>query len=308
MGGSISFTAGVDSPSTPGQKSILSDAIEGVPTADHLLDAIEHHVRDGKTADNYEASFKVTEEDGGFLVHQYYSFDGQDFQAFSLYKIDRAIHEVQIQFFPNKVLYERSTCPNMGCIKVLSDPIRVEFWVFANEVRTSGPIIKAVADGILQKLEAQVDTHQDRKGIDDPSKFSVVSDPIEDKPVDADSFLDAFKKLMIEGEGCTEQEDGTLLEVRSGGGLWGAWGSSAYAKITLNKAENCASIHEYGTDSARVDLKSVTHLKVHSNPFRLELWNDQLLARRASDDELKLTFPKFDIQAFCQDVLKGMSS
>jgi len=291
----VSFAANADSVTEPGKKSILATGIEGV-TAEQLLGGIEKYIRDGKAKGEWASDVEVADKDGGILSTM--SFPGGH-KVMILYKIDKASNLVEIMTYPGPALYERGVFVSTCFLKVLTEPVQVEAWVISHPVRMSGGMLQALMDGALKGLDAQVETKMDAEGITDPSKFSVVSGPIEGKPVDADSFLDKYKQFQIDTNGATELPDGSLvIETSVAMGLV----STIYSKHEIKKGENCVYISSYGADDTMTDLQTVATLKAHRDPFRLEMWNDQVEARRAGDAELKV------VQPLLEGVLKELSS
>jgi len=285
MGNGVSFTAQEDSPTTPGQKSILTSEIEGV-ASDKLLDGIEKYVRDGKAVSGWQQSVEVTDKDGGILVRETYKGDAH---IFNLYTVDRASSQVEIKSFPNQVLFDKGVAVATGFMKVLSEPVRVECWSVMSDVRLSGRFLKGMLETILTTLDAAVEVAFDTPSIDDSSKLSASSSPIEGKSVDADNFLDKFKEILIDKQSATELQDGSLVEERAAN--WLGMGEKTYSKHIISKDDNCVCIYEYGTDSTMTDLSSIVHIKVHKGPFRLEAWRQQQFARRAGDPQKAIFEP-----------------
>jgi len=293
MGGSVSFTANTDSLTELGKKSILTSEIEGV-SADKFLEGIEKYVRDGKAASGYESNVEVADKDGGILVTLSYPNGAK---VSSLYKFDRASSQVEILTFPAPILLEKGAPTTTTWLKVLSEPVRIESWVNVHGERLAGPMLKGIVDNLLAGLDATVDTAQNAPSLTDPSKLSVVSGPIEGKLVDADSFLDMFSKFQIDSNGATELPDGSLVAEVSN-----LVAGTTYIKHMISKDDKSVYTYDYGSDSSMSDLRGVATMKVHRDPFRLEMWRKEEVARRAGEDELKL------LQPLVEGVLKAMAA
>jgi len=302
MGGSVSFTANVDSPSKAGAKSVMSDTIDGL-SAEQLLAGIEKYIRAGKTASGYEAQVEVSDKDGGVLVSQRFDipsiFGGGSSSVHTWYYFDAETQMVEAQFYANQAGFERGEPSTTGWIKVHHSPVKVEFWVDVHEVRSSGLVMKLMMDKLISEMGSRASSLAHQPGIDDSNKLSVVSEPIEGASVSPESFLEFFRGFLIDTMGATELPDGSIMEERSA--VLGI-SSRSYVRHVMKNDEGRVLCYEFGEDESLEDLFSVTHCKAHSEPFRLEMWNVSKLGRRAGDGEAKV------IDALLQGVLKAMQA
>lgn len=304
MGGGFSCST-ADSPTTPGLQSVVSEAIE--VSSNQLMDAMERFVRAKKTGEigdmaKFSIGVDVTDQDGWVLVAQKYELPavlgGKAFTLYFKYKFDMAASTVESLFFPGQSAYDRNEYLTTSYIKVLNDPVRIEHWVDAHEVRSHGDLLKGMMKKVLKNVEATTQCRSDSPSITDPSKLSVVSDPIENGKATADTFVGLYKDFIVEAMGGTELPDGTIVEERSSVITDIGIGTKSFAKHTLNQEEGHIYCHEYGADESLVDLVSTTHVQVHKEPFRLEQWNVQHAGRRVGQAEIDKVTP------FVQGVLK----
>lgn len=299
----LSFTANSDSPSTPGEKSVLSDAIEGVD-ADKLIDAFDKYIKAGKTADKNAAEVKVSEKDGGTLVAQTFEIPailgGGTHTFYLLHKVDVSKRMIEIQNFPSQFVFDNNQPLATSYIHILSDPVKIEWWTQAHEARSSGKVLKGMMDKVLSELDPPVESKCDQPGITDPSAHSVVSAPISDPKVSPESYLDFFKEILVDKMGATECPDGTIVEERSNVLAEFGVGNRSFARHKFNKEENHLYCEEYGADESMSELVGITHVQVHKEPFRLEQWNTQKAMRRAGEGSIKW------IEPFAKGVLESL--
>jgi len=303
MGGNFSFTANADSVSTPGAKCILSDKIDGV-TAEKLFAGLEKYIRDGKTKGGQEAEFSLADEDGGVHIMQAFNvpelFGGGTYIMHNVYRFDPLKHRVEHDFFSGQTQFDRKTPMFTSVVNILSEPVRVESWTEAHEVRSSGKLIKAGAEKVVAQMGSKATAAIDQPSLSDETKCSCITEPIEDASISADAFLDWFKSYLTETMQATELPDGTIIEERSGFLGEVGMGAKTFAKHVVKQDENHIYCYEYGEDESLTELAGVTHLQVHSSPFRLEWWNVQTPGRRAGEAQQKV------IQPFIEKVLKSM--
>mmetsp|Transcript_120243 Transcript_120243/g.299957 ORF Transcript_120243/g.299957 Transcript_120243/m.299957 type:complete len:305 (-) Transcript_120243:337-1251(-) len=285
MGGSISFTAGVDSPTEVGAKSVMSDTIDGL-SAEQLVAGIERYVKAGKTAQGLETKFDVVDKGDEVLVAQHFDIPGflggGSNTCYTSYRFNIAQNLVEIQLYLNQICFERSEPTTTGSIKVHSSPVKVEFWVDVHELRNSGLVLKAMMDKVLSEMGANASSSVHQPGIGDASKLSVVSTAIEGTSVTPESFLDFFRGFLVDTMGATELPDSSIMEERSA--VLGL-SSRSFVRHVMDKAERCVHCYEFGEDESLQDLLAVNHCQAHSEPFRLEMWSVNKPGRRAGEGE-----------------------
>jgi len=293
-GSSFNFTANVDSPSTPGEKSVLSDPIEDMD-ADKVFDAFATYVKAGKTADKNASDVKVSEKDGGVLVEMTFEIPalvgGGTHTFYLLHKVDPAKRLIEIKNFPSQYFFDKNEPLTTSSLIVLDGPVRFEWWTDAHAARSSGKMMKGMIDKFLGESDTPVETKIDQPGISDPAANSVVSAPIPDGKMNPESCLDVFKQFLVDTMGATELPDGTVVEERSNVLAEVGVGQRSFAKHVFNKEENHLYCYEYGADESMTELMSITHIQVHKEPFRLEQWNLQEAARRAGEGTIKFIEP-----------------
>jgi len=291
---SITFNVDEESPTTPGQKSVLSDPIEGVD-ADKLVEAFDKYIRDGKLADGRASDVKVSEKDGGILLAQTFEipgiFGGGTHTIFLWSRVDSPSRRIEVRNYPSQFFLDKNEPLATTWINVLCDPVRVELWTDAHEVRSSGKLMQGMMDKVLSELDSTVETKADQPGIGDSSVNSVVSAPISDPKVSPETYLDFFKQFLLDAMGATECPDGTVVEERSNVLADMGIGQKSFARHSFNKEENHLYCYEYGADEGMEDLVGITHVQVHKEPFRLEQWNLQNKKRRSGEGQVKLFEP-----------------
>jgi len=307
MGGSVgsfSYTPNSDSLACPGEKSVLSDPIDGV-TADKLFEGVEKYIRGGKTKAGKETEFDLTEKDGAVHIKQVFNipeiFGGGTHTVFQIYKFDAAKLSIEHQFFAGPKIFESGTPNTTNRSVIHADPCRVEFWQEAHEVRASGPMLKGMMEKVLSMMGSKAKAHCDQSSIAVAGKNSVTSDPIDDVSVTADSYLDFFKGFLTETMQATELPDGTIIEERSAMMDVLGIGTKSFAKHVIKMDENHLYCYEYGEDESLTEMVGVTHVQVHKEPFRLEQWNIQSPGRRAGPSHAGIVKP------FIDSILKFLS-
>jgi len=304
MGGKVSINVNVDSPSAPGEKSILTDAIDGV-TPEQLMEAMQKYIRDGKTVMGRETSFEATETDDGILcVHHWVIPDflgGGEYKLRILYKSDTANRQIEcVTFFSDK-LFERKESPAIGVFKVLQDPVRIESWTTVNDAcRLAGLLQKNLLEKALKGMGVPTNVQTDQLSPTDPSKLCLLSDPIESEALNADTYLDVYTKWLVDSAGATELPDSSFIEERAGWGSLFGVDEKVYAQHFVDKKENRLCIYDFGNDDKLQTIVSKTHLQVLRDPFRVEQYNQRQAGRRAGDEELKAAKP------FIEGVLEAL--
>lgn len=303
MGSSISYEADVDSPTTPGQKCVLSSAIEGV-TLEKLLDGMEKYVRAGKTGHARAKNVEVTDKDGGMLVHEHFEIPsilgGGTLDSYNLYKIDAANGLVESHFYPTQFHFDNGTAMTTNTVKVLNDPVRVEFWQQFHNGRSSGPMQKGMLEKVMSEFGVEAKVEMNSASVSEPGKFSAVAGPISGGSLEPDTYLDSFKTFLVDTMGATELPDGTVIEERSSMlGEIGV-GQKSFAKHVFQKEESRLYCYEYGDDESLTDCQGITHAQVHKDPFKVEQYFVQEAKRRGGESQKKL------VEGFVTSVLKHM--
>mmetsp|Transcript_42792 Transcript_42792/g.123697 ORF Transcript_42792/g.123697 Transcript_42792/m.123697 type:complete len:307 (-) Transcript_42792:121-1041(-) len=302
MGGNLSFTADADSIAEPGKKSVLCEGIDGAD-ADKLFMAFNKFVRDGKTASGKESNFAVTDKDGGVqAIHQYdipAAFGGGSWKMGYFYKFDAPARRLEVSSFHTEAQLDANTPGAKGTFVVHADPVRIEFWNELNEVRSAGPVLKGMMEHMLRKFSVTAEVKTDQPSIGAPDEKSVLSDPITDGDVTIADYFDKIKAVLVDEHGATELPDGTVIEDRSG--IQELFSDAkSFAKHTYNTEERYTKVYEYGDDESLSVVRSITTMRLHADPFRVEMWNTTQPGRVATETELKFAKP------FIEKVLKFM--
>mmetsp|Transcript_9325 Transcript_9325/g.32907 ORF Transcript_9325/g.32907 Transcript_9325/m.32907 type:complete len:194 (-) Transcript_9325:104-685(-) len=185
-------------------------------------------------------------------------------------------------------------------VNILSEPVRVESWTEAHEVCSSGKLMKAGAEKVLAQMGSKATAAIDQPSMSDKDKFSCLTEPIEDASISADAFMDFVKSFLTDTMQATELPDGSIIEERSGFLGEVGMGVKTFAKHVVKQDDNHVYCYEYGEDESLTELSAVTHLQVHTGPFRLEWWNVQTPGRRAGEAQQKV------LQPFIEQVLKSL--
>lgn len=304
MGSNFSWHVNADSPSAPGEKSVMSDAIDGVSAA-KLLDGMQRYVQDGKTANGRESKFEVIDKGDHLVTALEFQvpalFGGGSGSAFTTYYFDQEKLQMLSRFYQSRKHYEDDDPQCANIVQIHENPVRVEFWADYNECRSSGLIMEKMLARCLQEMGTAAKAVPDSPSPDDSTKLSVVSEPITDCGVTPATFLAFFRKFIVESMEGTALPDDTIVEER-GSLLLDSMGlvAKAFAKHELNEDERHVYCHEYGEDESMMAEIGITHVKVHDEPFRLEQYNVSNAGRRAGDAQLKI------IENFVSGVLKYM--
>lgn len=304
MGSSFSCHANVDSLSCPGEKSVISDAVE-VP-AEKLLAGMEKYVRDGKTATGRESKFEVLDKGDKIVTALEFEipalFGGGSGSAYTTYAFSKEKLEMKSQFFQSKAHYEKNDPQCTHMVKIHSDPVKVEFWAEYYECRSSGLLMEKMLGKVLQEMGTSAKAVPECKSPSDSSKLSVLSEPIEDVEITSETFLPFFRKFIVETMQGTELPDNTIVEER--GSFLDTVGitSKSFAKHELIEAENHVYCHEFGDDEAMTVEIGITHIQVHKAPFRIEQYNVSKPGRRAGDTQAKV------LEGFLSGALKHMEA
>lgn len=290
-----------DSPTTPGQPSLVSTEISGVE-ADKLLEAMEKYIRAGKGVNSKASEHSVADQDGGVLVKTLFKipemFGGGEVCTYNWYKFDAASLTVQIDHYPTDFFFKRKEALTTSWIKLLPGPI-IEFWVDAHEVRSSGLVMERMLNKVLESLGCPRSAKCDQPAIGAEGQFSVVSEPIESATVTAENYLDCFKKFLVDEMGATDLPDGTVIEERSSV-LGDLIGGASFAKHEFKAEEGHLYCHEFGEDESMQAEIGVTHVQVHKAPFKVEQWNVQKKQRLTGNAQKK------SIEEYVKNVLTYM--
>lgn len=302
MGSSFSFHPDVQSPSCPGEKSALSDPVQ-TATPEQLMVGMEKYVRDGKTTLGVESKFEVMDKGDHLLTVSEFElpaiFGGGSGSTFTTYTFDKEKLEMKYSHFQSRRHYEGNDPQSISTVRVHRDPVVIEHWVDYSECRGAGLLMEKMLGKVLKEMGTAARAVPESRSPGDPSKLSVMSEPIEDVEVTPQTFLAFFKKLVVETFEGAELPDGTVVEER-GSELLQMFGlmAKSIAKHEFDVAENHVHCHEFGEDESMVTEIGVTHVQVHTAPFRLEQYHITRPGRRSGEAQVKL------IQAFIEGTLK----
>jgi len=304
MGSSFSWHANADSPSAPGEKSVMSDPIDGV-TAENLLEGMQKYVQDGKTATGRESKFQVIDKGDHLVVALEFEvpalFGGGSGSAFTTYYFDKEKLHMLSRFYQSKKHYEDNDAQCTNMVQIHNNPVKIEFWAKYNKCRSSGLFMEKMLAKVLQEMGTSAKALPDHASPDDATKLSVLSEPITDVKVTPDTFVAFFKSFIVETMEGTALPDGSVVEER-GSLLLDTMGlvAKAFAKHDFREDERHVYCHEYGDDESMSEEIGVTHVHVHAEPFRIEQYNVSHEGRRSGEAQRKL------IEAFVSGVLKSM--
>lgn len=305
MGSTYSFQPHVISQTCPGEQSVLSNVIEGI-TAEGLLEGMERYVREGKTSTGVEKSFEVLDGGDHLVVvvecelHPLLGGGSEATHTSHFFFKDKL--EMRSRFYQTRAHFESGEvlCSNVALIH--REPVRIEFWAEFRGLRSAGRAMERMLARTLEEMGTKARALPESRSPSDPSKLSVVSEPIEDVEVTPATFLAFFKKFILETMQGTELPDGSVVEER-GSVVLDTLGlmAKSFVKHEFVESERRLCCHEYGEDEAMQEEIGITHLRVHEAPFRLEQYHCVRPGRRAGEAEAKL------IESFATGVLKFMS-
>eukprot|EP00933_Yihiella_yeosuensis_P038503 TRINITY_DN32431_c0_g2_i1.p1 TRINITY_DN32431_c0_g2~~TRINITY_DN32431_c0_g2_i1.p1 ORF type:complete len:306 (-),score=65.76 TRINITY_DN32431_c0_g2_i1:139-1056(-) len=286
MGGSssVSWTPDADSPEVSGEKCILSSPIEHESVnPEKFLQAFERTVRT-RGPMGMEQTYRVEDmADGGILaIAKCDAGDAGEFDAFHKFYFKKATDEIACHNFVNDETKAESSKTNISRLKLHRDPhFHLEFYIEELGNRRYGPIVKAKLQNVLSNLSNQVKIEM---GADSPSGGGkcVLSDPITDPAVTADTYLDWARQQLVD-LGAEEQADGSLT--KDFGGLLG---SSSFHKFVFDKEKKQVIETHFGEDSSMSEssVDETTTTQVHSDPFRVEMFAIHKPGRSAGSDKV----------------------
>mmetsp|Transcript_89518 Transcript_89518/g.248994 ORF Transcript_89518/g.248994 Transcript_89518/m.248994 type:complete len:224 (+) Transcript_89518:1-672(+) len=215
------------------------------------------------------------------------------------YKFDMPAKRLEVSTYLTEAQLTADSPSSKGTILIHSDPVRIEFWSDVNEVRSAGVVLKGMMEHMMRKLSMSAEVKAEQPAVDDPTKRSVLSEPITDGDAGIDGYFDRVKTVLVDEHGATELPDGTIIEDRSGIQELFA-DSRSFAKHVFLPEEHCSRIFEYGDDESLSVVRGITTIKLHTDPFRIEMWNTTQPGRMAAEIEIKLVKP------FVEKVLKFM--
>lgn len=172
-----------------------------------------------------------------------------------------------------------------GTIKVHRSPFRIEFWSLVYGQRDTGSRLKDIMKKLLQTMRSKAACAQD---VDSPSHEGckcVLSDPIVDSILSPEMFWKQTKEL-IKRKAFKILPDGAILQKTHDGG-WDLWKTTqSYTKHAFNEArKEIVSCTYSDLGLSEESLEQTRHLRIHMQPFRLEMWMATPDQRRAADVE-----------------------
>lgn len=284
MGSSISveFTADVESPSGDGLKSVVSDPIENdafVPAK--FWDAQEKYAKT-RSAFIWEQAYKCeTRPDGSLVPVSTYAPPGMaPFSIYTQLHLNRSSNELLTHVYGPDASMTR--CQATSHLKIHSDPTRFEFWTEEHGGRRHGPVAALTMQAYLDKMGTTAKAAGDSPSIMTPGELSIVSGPIEDCSVTADTFFDWAEATLIEA-GAAKQQDGRYKDTQK------SWIGPPTTRLhKIDPAAGMVISEEFGMDETCTDLKTTFYTKVHDKPFRLESWVIAPKARRSDAGQKEL--------------------
>lgn len=286
-GQSLGWTTEASSLSGDGTKVVLSDAIEGL-SPDRFLEAFRQFALTREPI-QYEKAYRASEmPDGSILAVASYDAahllgPGRLLDTYTVlhYRLDKD-EVVSESHAYDETLSER-TKQTTSVTKVYRDPFRIEFHMLQHPVRASGPLLMGGLNAILQDMGSAARANFDVDSPGGGGLKSVVSDPIEDCAVTAETYVEWAKQQSLTKAGGTLQPDGSVTAELSS---W--FMGTSYRRHVFDAANGEVLTTEFGLDPTLSQVESIVHCKVHARPFRLEMWADLSERVRANDQAKKM--------------------
>lgn len=298
MGGgiSVSWTEEADSLSgEAGKKSVVSDPVQADGlTATKYWEASEKLTKTRGVV-GWEKAYECTElPDGGLLAVSTFPAPGGEGELVTYTTIHTDRKEnlcVGKSYLTDSTVAEQN-CVSASYMKIYEDPFRFEWWMDEFAGRRTSSIFTPPLKELLAKMGSQAKVHCDAPSVTSPGQLSILSDPIEDCSVTAETFLEFIKADLLK-DGAVEDTDGTIKETTS------SWVSATTYRVhKLDGANNSLLTQDYGADPSYKNLKGCGTIKALNDPFRLEFWVDSVNARRANAGQKEF------VSGLVKDVLK----
>jgi len=170
-----------------------------------------------------------------------------------------------------------------GTLKVHRRPFRIEFWSLVYGQYESGEKLQDVMTKILRTMKSKAACHH---SVDSPSsegRTCVLSDPIVDSILSPDMFWRQTKEFIRKRAERILPDGGVVQKAATGG--WELFETSAaYTKHVFDEPTKEIVSYTYrDSELTEGSLETVRHLRIHTKPYRLEMWMAAADKRQAGD-------------------------
>jgi len=281
MGHNISITWVADAASPSGGRSVMSQPIAQGLSPEAFWAAFERATMQRKIV-GYEKAYACRRLGDGFLAMSTFPLPAGDIVACTTIHVDKAANHAIFRSFGTDASLNPSSLCCTSVLKLHLAPLRFEFWVDEHPGRRSNAIIAMALVEVLSKMSSKaavVAACASPGSVS--SERSVMSAHITDGATSAHGWLE-FAKAQILKQGAKQQPDGSLFEIAKG---W--FMPTAYRRHFIDAAAGVLVTEDYASDHMLrpESLRSTSFVKVHRQPFRLELWTMQAAGRRSGEAE-----------------------
>lgn len=266
-GMSLTFTEESEALSDSGMKSVVSEAF----TAEHFTesrfwDAFGAYLR-GREAYSHEVAYECRLlHDGGVVCVSTLQNSGFDYMTYETIHVDSLTNEALCRNYDTDDTFSAEHLVSTGHIKLHKEPFRIEAWA----VQHAGRRAPLVAMPFMTLMLGMLGSGVGAKAAASPSKpgeVSILSDPIDDCDVTAETFLSRVSAIMSADSRFLLQSDGSALEVTR------SWFEPvSYRQHRLCEEQNEVVCIDFGSEKAMERQIRATHFRALPEPFRLEMW------------------------------------
>jgi len=273
MGSTMSVTmqANQASPSGGGLKAVVSEPLPTPIEPEQFWAAVEETCLHRKAL-IFEKSYEgKTLPDGRFLCVSTFALSGVgNVPTYTVLQIDRAQNVCISRSFGTDSSLR--CCITTSYLKLHTKPCCIEWWCDSHASRQAGPFVQTSFLDILGKMGSKAGTKPDQPSIFMPGKLSVVTEPITDCKVTAETFLD-WSQQRLEKDKAEKQPDGGYLETVKSWIL-----PTTYQLHYHDKSKNLIVTKDFGGDKSMDprSLKSTSYSKPHTvnGKFIIEIWSE----------------------------------
>lgn len=278
---SVSWQTDAASPSGEDVRSVVSSPIKAKDVTPAMFwDACEKATRRRK-AIGWEKDYKCrTLADGGFVAMSTYPLPVLgNTVVYSTVHVDRLKDMAIFKMFMTDASLDDANHASTSYLRAVTGPFRLEWWTDDHALRLSNQFVLMPMLELMGKMGSKAPVQCSQPSPSGSGQLCVLAGPIEDCATTADSFLD-FIRSQLQKDGAKLQADGMMLEEAKSWFL-----PTVYRRHSVDAANGQLVTYNYESDKSLRALKATSYMKVHRDPFRLELWALQSPSRLSGDEQ-----------------------